>query len=206
MHTQARYIGAISAFSILAMAGAGPLATDPTAMAGWRGSTLFTDGVLNVLIDYAVYAPGAYGAGDPSGGTRFVYAYQGFNLSTTRPFSNVSIGFEDASVVWDGGFDPTRGTLGGVIPLFQDSRAGSGFPTSSFRSIFMAGGGPFTKVNPGQWSQVMLYTSPMGPQMYSSSVIDDGRQVQLALPSPIPSPASLTLLATAGLVSVRRRR
>lgn len=205
MNTQARYIGAIGAFTIYATAFAGPLATDPAAMAAWRGSTLFTDGVLNVLIDYAVYAPGSYGAGDPSGGTRFVYAYQGFNLSTTRPFSNISIGFEDPSVVFNGGFDPVRGQVGGVIPLFQDSQLGSGFPSSSFRSIFQAAG-PFTKVNPGQWSQVLLYSSPLGPQMFGSSVIDEGRQVQLALPSPVPSPAALTLLAAAGIIQVRRRR
>ncbi len=206
MEVNARCIGAISAFSILATAMAGPLATDPNAMAAWRGSTLFADGVLNVLVDYAVYAPGNYGPGDPSGGARFVYAYQAFNLSTTRPFSNVSIGFEDASVVYDGGFDPIHGTPGGVMPLFQDSLGGSGFPTSSFRSIFMNAGGPFTKVNPGQHSQVLLYTSPLGPQMYSSSVIDEGQQVQLELPSPVPTAAPLSLLAMAGIASARRRR
>ena len=206
MQTLTRCIGAISAFSVFAAAFAGPLATDPTAMAAWRGSTLFTDGVLNVVVDYAVYAPGHFGAGDPSGGTRYVYAYQGFNISGTRPFSNISIGFYDSSVVYDGGFDAVHGQAGGVIPLFQDSRAGSGFPSSSFRSIFQAAGGPFTKVNPGQWSQALVYTSPFAPQLYSSSVIDDGQQVQLALPSPIPSPAPLAALALAGCVQIRRRR
>lgn len=206
MQVLARSIGAISAFSILATAIAGPLATDPNAMAAWRGSTLFADGVLNVMVDYAVYAPGNYGVGDPSGGTRFVYAYQAFNLSTTRPFSNLSVGFEDPSVVFDGGFDPGHALTGGVIPLFQDSQGGSGFPSSSFRSIFMNAGGPFTKVNPGQYSQVLLYTSPFGPQMYASSVIDEGQQVQLELPSPVPSATSLSVLAIAGIAQIRRRR
>jgi hypothetical protein len=199
-------VGAMSAFTILAAAYAGPLATDTTAMAGWHGSTTFANGLLNVVVDYAVYAPGAYGAGDPSFGSRFVYAYQGFNLSSTRPFSNISVGFQDPSVVFDGGLDATRGQLGGVSPFFQDSRSGSGFSSSSFRSIFQAVGGPYTKVLPGQWSKVLLYTSAVGPQFYSSSVIDDGTQVQLVLPSPVPAPAPLACVAVAGLMATRRRR
>src|SRR4051812_28429982 len=44
---------------------AGPLAADPLALPGFHGTVSFNDGVLNVNVDYAVYAPGAYGAGDP---------------------------------------------------------------------------------------------------------------------------------------------
>jgi MYXO-CTERM domain-containing protein len=184
---------------------AGPLAVDPTALPGFHGTVSFNDGVLNVNVDYAVYAPGAYGVGDPSGGTRFVYAYQGFNVSTTRPFSNISVGLQNAALAFDGGFDPGRPLTGGVIPLFQDSQAGSGFPSSSFRSIFQ-NAGPFTKVNPGQYSQVLLFTSTAPPQFYSSSVIDEGQQVQHELPSPIPAPASLALCVLGGATFLRRRR
>ncbi len=184
---------------------AGPLATDPGAMPAWRGTVSFADGILNVDVDYAVFAPGAYGVGDPSGGLRYVYAYQGFNLSATRPFSNITVGLQNPLVVFDGGFDPGRPLTGGVIPLFQDSQAGSGFPSSSFRSIFQ-NSGPFTKVNPGQYSQVLIITSPNPPQFYSSSVIDEGQQVQHLLPSPIPAPAALTLLAIGGAFGARRRR
>lgn len=184
---------------------AGPLAIDPTALPGFHGTVSFNDGVLNVNVDYAVYAPGAYGPGDPSGGTRFVYAYQGFNVSTTRPFSNLSVGLQDASVAFDGGFDPGHPLVGGVIPLFQDSRAGSNFPASSFRSIFQ-NSGPFTKVNPGQYTQVLLFTSTAPPQFYSSSVIDEGEQVQQTLPSPIPAPASLVVCVLGGATFLRRRR
>lgn len=184
---------------------AGPLAVDPFALPGFHGTVSFNDGVLNVNVDYAVYAPGAYGAGDPSGGTRFVYAYQGFNVSTTRPFSNISVGLADASVVFDGGFDPGHPLAGGVIPLFTDSRAGSGFPSSSFRSIFQ-NAGPFTKVNPGQYSQVLLFTSTAPPQFFSSSVIDEGQQVQHELPSPVPGPASLVVCVVGGATFLRRRR
>jgi len=184
---------------------AGPLAVDPLALPGFHGTIAFNDGVLNVNVDYAVYAPGAYGVGDPSGGTRFVYAYQGFNASTTRPFSNISVGLADTSVVFNGGFDPGHALTGGVVPLFTDSQAGSGFPSSSFRSIFQ-NAGTFTKVNPGQYSEVVLFTSTAPPQFYSSSVIDEGQQVQHALPSPIPAPASLALCVLGGASFLRRRR
>lgn len=198
-------VGVTTIMVAVSAAFAGPLAVDPAAIPAWRGTATFSDGVLNVEVDYAVFAPGAYGANDPSGGTRFVYAYQGFNLSADRPFSNITVGLEDTSVAYDGGFDATRGQPGGVSPFFQDSRAGSGFPANSFRSIFQNIAG-FTKVNPGQWSPVLLFTSPAPPQFYSSSVIDEGRQVQRALPSPIPAPASLGILAAAAVVQSRRRR
>jgi hypothetical protein len=184
---------------------AGPLAVDPLALPGFHGTVSFNDGVLNVDVDYAVYAPGAYGAGDPSGGTRFVYAYQGFNLSTTRPFRGITVGLQNAAFAFDGGYDPGHPLTGGVIPLFTDSQAGSGFPASSFRAIFQ-NAGPFTKVNPGQYSQVLLFTSTQPPQFYSSSVIDEGQQVQHNLPSPIPAPASLVFCVLGGATFLRRRR
>jgi hypothetical protein len=196
-------IGISSGLTASAMAGF--LATDPTAIPGWHGTVLFNNGVLDVNVDYAVYAPGAYGPGDPSGGTRYVYAYQGFNISATRPFSNISVGLADPSVAFDGGFDPGHQNTGGVIPLFQDSRAGSGFPSSSFRSIFQPTG-PFTSVGPGQYSQVLLFTSSAPPQMYSSSVIDTGEQVQLALPSPVPEPGAVALFILGSAGFLRRRR
>jgi MYXO-CTERM domain-containing protein len=196
------------AIGVSSSAFAGFIATDPAAMPAWRGTQNFNNGVINANVDYAVYAPGAYGAADPSGGTRFVYVYQLFNISATRAVSNLTVGIEDAALsAFDGGFDATRPTFGGVIPLFQDSLAGTAFPSSSFRSIFQTVGGPFTKVNPGQHSQVLLFTSPFAPQLYASSVIDEGEQSQRLLPSPaIPGPTAVAVLAVAGVTSLRRRR
>src|SRR5262245_48184350 len=71
---------------------AGPLFADPAALPGWTGSSGFVGAnggfKLNANVEFAVYAPGAFGTSaalgfpggaDPSGGTQFVYAYEIFN-------------------------------------------------------------------------------------------------------------------------------
>ncbi|MGB2975715.1 MAG: PEP-CTERM sorting domain-containing protein [Phycisphaerae bacterium] len=190
------------------LATAGPIAGDPNAMPAWQGTQQFyaTSGVrtLQVDVEYAVYAPGNYGLSgtDPSGDTQYVYAYQVFNdLGGNRPVSSFSVGLDPTANVANSGFDAGSGTLGGTAPT------ASGFidvpPTSALWSFLL------NTIDPppaNEYSTVLLFTSPYGPQWAPATVIDGGLGNTQDLPSPTPEPATLALMALGGVGLLARRR
>jgi hypothetical protein len=189
---------------------AGILATDPNALAGFRGTQPFAFAMppfsFNATVDYAVYAPGqfqqTFGAGsDPSGGTRFVYAYQMFNTGTAQQLlpRELSVGF-------NGNQNPAN------IGFLPDAFGNFGIdPTTS---TFIPAAPPFTSAiwNRTNWlpagaaSEILLFTAPNGPGFFNSSVRAGALVDERTLPSPIPEPATLGAAAVALLLSVTRRR
>jgi len=198
--------------AMLIVAGAGPatrgapLVSDPNAIPTWRGTRAFSassgGASLQVDIEYAVYAPGAYGASgtDPSGGSDYVYAYQVFNdQGGTSPLSSTTVGLVPGSGATNIGSDSTSGTPGGTAPA---TSAFSGSPPSSAGYYFWAN----TIDPPAEFSEVLLFTSPNGPRWVSAAVVDSGLADSQPLPSPIPEPVTLALLAAgAGLICLRPR-
>ena len=175
---------------------AGLLLSDPCAIPAWTGTSSYdSGGELIVDVDYAVFAPGDYGGVDPSGGTEYVYAYQVFNNSPEVYVSMFSVGLIDDSGATGNTIDPAYG--GDVAPTITYIDYGD----NSFKIAL------FTPSLPaGQSAEVGLFTSPNPPVMVVSSVINGGRSAQGTAPTPVPEPATISLLSLAGLALVRKRR
>jgi hypothetical protein len=157
-------------------------------------------------VDFAVFAPGGFGlsyggAADPSGGTEYVYAYQ---IHNTAPGAVGDRSISTMTVGLDG--DESPAGVGFVL-------AGGLAPSAS---SFVPAGPPFTSARwsytgallaPGMTSEILLFTSPNGPEMDDASLIGGINDTQL-LPSPVPEPASVVLLVlgAAALLIVRRGR
>jgi len=194
-----------------APASAGPIAIaiDPNAMPAWQGTQQFyattttsRGGVstLRVDVEYAVYEPGHYGlsGADPSVGTQFVYAYQIFNdLAGNVPVSTFSVGLDPAANVANIGFDAGSGTTPGGTTPSSSAFNGGPPPTSAVWGF---------PLDPPKYSTVLLFTSPYGPQWAPGSLLDSGLSDKQNLPSPMPEPASLALMALGGVGLLARRR
>ena len=192
---------------LLALSGtaaAAPLVSDPNAMPVWQGTQQFNDtwggATLQVDVEYAVYAPGKYGLSgtDPTGGTQFVYAYQIFNdLAGNVPVSTFSVGLDPAANVANIGFDAGSGTTPGGTAPSSSAFNGGPPPTSAVWGF---------PLDPPKYSTVLLFTSPYGPQWAPGSLLDSGLSDKQNLPSPMPEPASLALMALGGVGLLARRR
>ena len=173
----------------------GLLLSDPCAIPAWTGTTNYdSGGVLLADVDYAVFAPGDYGGIDPSGGTEYVYAYQVFNNSPDGSISMFSVSLIDGSGATGDTIDAGYG--GDVTPtnIYID------YGSNSFKIAL------FTPSLPaGQFAEVGLFTSPNPPVMIVSSVINSGRSAQGEAPTPVPEPATISLLGLAGLALLRRK-
>jgi len=188
------------------LAMAGPIASDPNAIPAWRGTQQFyaTSGVkkLQVDVEYAVYAPGNYSGTDLTGVTAFVYAYQIFNnLLGNAPVSSFSVGLDPTANPANIGSDAGSGTLGGTAPT---ASAFSGSPPTSSAWYFF-----LNTIDPppaNEYSTVLLFTSPYGPQWAPATVMNGGLGNTRDLPSPTPEPATLALMALGGVGLLARRR
>lgn len=192
-------------------ANAALLATDPAAMAAFRGAQPFT-AVLGPLsfaatVEYAVYAPGTFNGSavlgapaDPSGGTDYVYAYEMINSGTQlqRTIGELSVGFDGNTAAHN------LGVLAGV-PAAGISPSSSSFipvsaPFASATWIYN------TELTSGQSSVVLLFTSPNAPHFYNASVLGGGLGNQQLLPSPVPEPGTLMMLSGIALFALQSAR
>ncbi len=220
-----RFFAAALVIALLANAvHAGPLVGDPAAL--FSGTQPFSgfNGFkwVKADIDYAVYAPGAFSTSGPlhlnsppdfSGGTEYIYAYEIFNTGTSLDahVASLSVGLFPNGV-------SDNATLIGHVP--DPSSAGAAPVASNFNPAAAA----TPKVNAfwsfsqfpatlgfGQHSEVLIFASPNPPSFKVSSITGGfATGASADLPSPVPEPGSLVLVAMAliSLVGFRvfRRR
>jgi hypothetical protein len=200
------------AVMLIGPASAGTLATDPASILGWQGTRSFSASaatvVLSADVDYAVYAPGDFSGSaalgnpaDPSGGLHYVYAYQAFNNveGGNRPVSQFSVGFLDLAPEGDGNDDAEFPENIGFVDGFSspDLDPVSSFsPDSNPQTIKEAAGWGFQNggLQPaGDNSDILIYTSPFGPEWDRASILGGGLSNFQPLPSPVPEPTTFVL-------------
>jgi len=210
------------------VAAAGMLSADENAYLDWHGSQYYAGShwgmggqiYFHANVDYAVYAPGqfeiSFPGQDPSGGTRFVYAYQiDFDIPQTtasdESLAYLTVGLDGATqpqeqVAHLGNFS-TSGT--DVEPVSQNF---AGSPPTSAISNFYESPNP-SELVPFSQSNLLIFTSPAAPEWYAATLqgVDSSHVKTELLPSPgvsVPEPGTLTLwgLATVGLLMVRLTR
>jgi len=186
------------------------LATDANAISGFHGTQDFSTAIGTLTmkgeVDYAVYSPGkfglTFGAGaDPSGGARYVYAYELHNTGgvADRDLGFLSIGFDGP-----GGSNPQNIS-------FLNNNLGDDPSASTFIPV---GGPPFTSatwnfataIPDGHLSEVLLFTSPFAPAFFDASVQGGGLSKQGRLPSPVPEPGTALVAGGMSLALLIRRR
>jgi PEP-CTERM motif len=172
------------------------------AIAAFTGSQLFDDNFIGFTVsanvDYAVFAPGAFGVAfpgqDPSGGTDYVYAYQISNLDTD--ISKMTVGLDGDEPLGAVGFVSDVGLVDPSAALY----VGAG-PSSTAWDF-----DPGTLTN-GTSSAILIFTSAAAPELDSTTVAA-GWSNSNDLPSPVPEPATLSLVAlgvATGCYGRRRR-
>ena len=170
------------------------------AIPAYTGSQLFsassTGFSVSANVDYAVFAPGAFGAAfpgqDPSNGTEYVYAYQIENFDTA--VNKLTVGLDGDEPLGSVGFVSDAGLIDPSASLF----VGSG-PTSSAWDF-----APNSLLNTSS-SSILIFTSAAAPE-WDSGTVSAQFLATHDLPSPLPEPASLGLIAAgAALVGLKRR-
>jgi hypothetical protein len=204
----------------------GVLASDSSAML--KGTKAFNGAFaqMKASVDYAVYMPGQFGASaalgspaayDPSGDSEYVYTFQVFNSGAS--ITGLSVGLDAIVGLISGGANPTNigfaPYAGGQALNLTDTafipNDGTTVPKTSVRFAWDQ-----TTFSNGEHSDILLFTSPYGPQFKNAGMttapVDFAAGVQL--PSPLyvhtPEPSTLILAAVAatGILAAgyRRRR
>jgi len=178
------------------------------ALSGWSGTTTFSSaGKLFVDVEYAVYAPGSFDANfpgkDPSDNNQYVYAYQLINNATsTDNIQKITLGLDSLALPANISEIDDPNLPSGTVsnPSFTGSPPGSAAWTYTTD----------VNVQPGGKSKILIFTSPNGPKLASSTMrgfaVGVIGNVPGGLPSPVPEPAALLGLVTVGCVFVLVRQ
>ena len=179
------------------------------AIPAFTGTQLFDDTFsgfsVSANVDFAVFAPGAFGVAfpgqDPSGGADHVYAYQIENLGPD--ISKMTVGLDGDEPLGAIGFisgagliDPSASLYVGAGPTsaawdFDPGTLTSGTVTVNFILYESA---------------ILFFTSDAAPELDSGTVSAAWFNTH-DLPSPLPEPATLSLVALgAGIVFFGKRR
>ncbi|MGB8226429.1 MAG: hypothetical protein WCE45_06145 [Sedimentisphaerales bacterium] len=182
--------------SIFAVCAEASLYNDPNAMADFKNKTSFSitmsGKTLKADVEYAVYAPGDYQGDDQTDGSEYIYAYQISNSTQ----SNVAIDFFSVGLI-DSSYadyiytDTTYGTPGGKDPFAFSFPQSAGY-------MFIG-----DALNPGQWSDVLIFSSTYSPTIGFGTVSGGGLCGMGSLPTPsmlLPEPATIIFLAPTILI------
>ena len=199
----------VVAMLLASNAAGGVLAGDPNGIAGWQGTQTFdTVNIYAVTyytadIDYCVYEPGQFTetftpeSGHEPDSSHYVYAYQ--IVQITSAYGGYVNRF---SVGLNGGDEEEAGIW--YIPASGDVD-----PSNSAFAPFTAGWDFDPAVYVGETSAVLYFSSPFGPELDTASVTGyfSTGDTQM-MPSPMPEPGTLALLAVgfAAICGARRRR
>ena len=168
----------------------------------------FDDGfggfLLDASVEYAVYEPGdfatAFPGQDPSGGSRWVYAYKILNEGPNLNF--FSVGLDGDEPVFDIGFLDGADIDPSPAPHFVPDTPLNPGPTSAvfdFQSPFLTN---------GDNSDILIFTSTHSPELDSATLAGGfAVDAQVGTPSTMPEPSTLAVLGLGlTLVWARGRR
>jgi hypothetical protein len=148
-------------------------------------------------IDYAVYAPGDY-IGSLSFPDKFVYCYQIFNNPTSTAVSSFIISLDQDAAAYNPTYDAASasGVSGGINPTAYTL-------TPNSVSYFS----PRNAIPADQHSSVLLFTSDSAPTIGTGFVAGAlTGSISVQLPTLVPEPTTLVLLALAAPAFIRTRR
>jgi hypothetical protein len=174
---------------------AGILSGHPDALPGWTGTVAFDNGSgLNGELDFAVFSAADFNANFTGlgyvPGDDIVYTYQ-LNNSNNPGSDAIS-----AEIVGIGSEANTIGTF----DIGDVNASSSTFIGTNAQWLFNP------EIGVGQTSWGLAFSSPHGPVNGAAVTIDGGAMVLLdGIPTPIPEPASLVLIAFGGLMLLLRR-
>lgn len=192
--------------------------TDPNALsAPYQGSKTFSSVLrkIEVSVQYAVYAPGQFGLSfsgqDPTGGTKYIYAYQIFNtIYSSSGFVNrlsvgLALGSEQASDIGyiddgDGGTYTVRPSGTGSLPAYSFDTGTAGWNFYDPDIVYS------TTENT---SDVVFFASPFGPrppESWGYGTVSGAGSKMLTLPGPMPEPTTLAILTAGFVLTLRRGR
>jgi len=169
---------------------------DGDAAALVSGSQAFVGVNWTADVDYAVYAPTKYPGSHPDSSSKYIYAYQVFNDSgSTDTLASLTISLLAGAGAANPDDDSTYAVLGGVAPLL--SRL-AGSPATSVQWV--------VDVDAGEHSTVLLFSSPYTYTFAAATLADGGVGDTRTLPTPLPEPATISLLVIGAAALVRRGR
>jgi len=202
--------------SVMAQAGAG-LADDPNGMSAWQGEITVTGpmpGIMEVLavqIDYSVYAPGQFALSfpgqDPTGGERYIYAYQLFNNLVPHPadqtaygpdyVSRFSVGLDQDELAGDCSYLLASGIIPDGVDIVGAGSTQAGWDFTLGQMAY--------SVTPPAISSVLLFSSPYGPEL-DSATVSGWQTASGQLPSPIPEPATMLVFSAVLAIGTLRNK
>ncbi len=196
----ALFLSLVGAVSLGSSVNAGVLASAGGSIPTSTGTQLFDNSFggfsVSANVDFAVFAPGAFGTAfpgeDPSGGAHYVYAYQIENLDTD--IVTMTVGLDGDEILGTVGFVGGVGLVDPAAALF----VGAG-PSSVAWDFDPA------QLTSGLSSAVLYFTSADAPGLDSATVLATFADSH-DLPSPLPEPTALSLLALgAGFICYGQR-
>ncbi len=200
---------------------AAPLATDANGMAGFKGQVafvawtpVFAGGEVDfaITIEYSVYAPGdfakSFPGADPSSDSEYVYAVQIWNdlnpYPEPAPYYDDRKGHVNTLTIGLNGGDEDVSYIGYV----DDTTVVGNAPTTmniNPSSVLWDFPGPTDpQLNYDQRSDILIFTSPHGPEWDTASASGVWPDTQ-SLPSPTHEPGTMLLLGFGVFFLTRKR-
>lgn len=187
-------------------AAGGILATDSNGMEPWQDTLYYESISVNVDLDFCVYEPGQFTKtfNDPFpavDGDHYVYAYQVVEVAdgSVPSFSSfvlqLSVGLDADEEV-------------GVIGSYDDGSANLVSPDNPFfAGDYQTAVWHFSPtVQIGEHSAILYFTSPFAPEFDNGTVTGWMPAGTQNVPSPVPEPGTLALLAGGAVASLFRMR